>query len=89
PAACSSFKLGKIQPANTGSIHPAVTGEPAWAGGRAGGGGAGAAVGAGECRTLQELQRQLLRHSGGDRVMAQVLMGVMSTPVEFSSDWPE
>ena len=25
---------------------------------------------------LQELQRQLLRHSGGDRVMAQVLMGV-------------
>lgn len=26
PAACSSFKLGKIQPANTGSIHPAVTG---------------------------------------------------------------
>lgn len=25
---------------------------------------------------LQELQRQLLRHSGGDREMAQVLMGV-------------
>ncbi len=25
---------------------------------------------------LQEMQRQLLRHSGGDRVMAQVLMGV-------------